>query len=183
MQFSPRLRTVLVPVTLASAAALAACSNVQPADQVSPGGSLTVSTSQTPTADAHGTDPIVAEEPYGAVEDPGQGVTWHFQGTNPGDYGGTVFTIAVTNDNDAPLAPESLGEPVLRYSTGRSMEEADLLQTQIPEGAMPLQIPLDRPLGVGATANLQYTFDVSRSNLSDAEFKFGNVTWEGNLIV
>ncbi|AIT61598.1 hypothetical protein [Corynebacterium doosanense] len=183
MQFSPRPRALMVPVAAALALALSSCSGVQPADQVSPGGSLSVSTSQTPTADAHDTAPIIADEPYGEVEDPGHGVTWHFQGTNPGNYGGTVVNVAVTNNNDAPLSPESLGQPVLRYNTGGRMEEVDLLETDVPEGAMPLQIPLDRPLGVGATTNLQYTFDVTRSNLGNAEFTFGNVTWKGSLIV
>lgn len=181
MQFSPRPRVLLAPVAVL-AFTLTACSEVQPADQVSPGGSLTVSTSATPTADAHDTAPITVNEIYGEVKDPGRGVTWHFQGTNPGNYGGTVFNIAVTNDNDAPLSPESLGQPALRFSTGGRMEDVDQLNTDVPEGALPPQIPLDRPLGVGATANLQYTFDITRSNLTNAEFTFGNVTWKGNLI-
>lgn len=182
MQFSPRRRALLFPV-LSAVIALSACSGAGSGDQESADGSLSVSTSQTPTAEAKDTAPIVADKSYGAVKDPGSGVTWHFQGTNPGNYGGTVINVAVTNDNDAPLAPGSLGEPVLRYNSGSGMKEVELLETSVPEGTLPLQIPLDRPLGVGATTNLQYTFDISRSNLSDAEFEIGNVVWEGNLIV
>lgn len=40
---------------------------------------------------------------------------------------------------------------------------------------------LDMPLGKGATANLQFAFDVSTGNLYDAEFQIGNVVFTGNL--
>ena len=42
-------------------------------------------------------------------------------------------------------------------------------------------VGLDRPLGQGATVNAKYPFDVSTSELWDAEFTIGNVTFKGNL--
>ncbi|GAB3945271.1 hypothetical protein [Corynebacterium tapiri] len=177
-------RAVIVACACAATAALSACSS----DGAGTSGteSLTVSTSQTPTVekkDTQDTDPIRPDKLFGSVKDPGNKVTFHFQGTNPGDYGGTEVTIAITNDNDAPLAPDALETPKLRYNSGGgSMTEAKLLEADVPEGQEPAQKPLRLPLGVGATTNLQYTFDVPRGNLWDAELQIGNVIYSGNLV-
>ncbi|AWB82419.1 hypothetical protein C3B44_08710 [Corynebacterium yudongzhengii] len=176
-------RTAALVGALTATSLLVACADGDTVDQVSPGGELSVTTSETPTAAAEDIDPVRPEEITGPVEDPGLGVTWHFQGTRAGNYGGTVVTVAVTNENEEPLDPEAIGEPSLRYALGGDQEEAPLFETELPEGAPPLQVPLDRPLGVGATTNLHFTFEVSRPNLYDAEFEIGNVIWDGNLVI
>lgn len=186
VQFSSRATAVAASVAAASVL-LAACGDVQTADQAQPGGELTVTTSETPTVGADEVDdaePVEADDTFGPVDDPGMDVTWHYQGSRAGNYGGTVLTIAITNNNEDPLAPEAVEAPVLRYNTGGGdMEQVDLLDTEVPESAPPLQVPLDRPLGAGATTNLHYTFDITQSNLWDAELVIGNVKWTGNLNV
>lgn len=171
---------------VAASLALAAC-GVDTADQVQPGGELSVTTSATPTVGADevkDVEPVRAKDTFGPVEDPGLDVTWHYQGSRASNYGGTLLTIAVTNNNEDPLAPEAIEPPELSYSTGGSSKtQAKLLEVDVPEGSAPAQVPLDRPLGTGATTNLQYTFDVSQGNLWDAELKIGNVIWSGNLNV
>lgn len=180
-------RTVAVAAGLTVAASVLTACGVETADQAQPGGELTVTTSETPTVgpdQVEDVEPVEAEETFGPVEDPGMDVTWHYQGSRSGNYGGTVLIIAVTNNNEDPLSPEAIGTPVLRYNPGGGdREEVDLLDTEVPEGAPPLQVPLDRPLGAGATTNLKYTFDITQSNLWDAELEIGNVIWTGNLNV
>lgn len=118
------------------------------------------------------------------VLDEGLNVEYHFQGTAWGPYGGTVVTVAVTNLNEEEaLPPEALGDPQLRYDDGTGSTTASLLETTVPEGSPPAQVPLDLPLGAGATTNLRFTYDVSRGNLYDAEFEIGNVVYEGNLVI
>lgn len=125
--------------------------------------------------------PITAPQIFGPVEDTGLGVTFHFQGTQPGAWGGTQVTIAIRNNNDKPLSPEAISTPTLTYNTGSGNDKASLLETTIPDSAEPLQVELDAPLGAGATTNLKYTFDIARTNLYDASFTIGNVTWSGDL--
>ncbi|HZK32612.1 MAG TPA: hypothetical protein VFC72_06855 [Corynebacterium sp.] len=119
-----------------------------------------------------------------AVVDEGLNVEFRFQGTAWGTYGGTVVTVAVTNLNEVALPPEALAEPELRYrsGSGSSLTTVDLLETAVPDAAPPLQVPLDLPLGAGATTNLRFTYDVSRSSLTDAEFEIGNVIFQGSLV-
>lgn len=159
-------------VVLMSGVLLVACSDEGEQDD------LQVSTSQTPTAEAsQDGEYIVADSLTEAVEDPAMGVTMKYQGTTSSPYGGMVVMVAVTNDNEQPLSPEALGGPTLTYS-GNTAELSDATAS---EGSAPVHVPLDLPLGAGATANLQYTFDVNYSNLNDAEFTLGNITFEGNL--
>ncbi|MDY5785122.1 MULTISPECIES: hypothetical protein [unclassified Corynebacterium] len=113
------------------------------------------------------------------VKDPGMDVSYVWQGTTPAPNGGTVVVVAVTNDSDVPMPADALGQPSLRYTSGGNNR-----QTAAPLGgeqAGVTQVGLDLPLGVGATVNLKYPFDVSTSNLWDAQFTIGNVTFEGNL--
>lgn len=153
---------------------------------LSPGESLEVTEPAEPGADFEArevdTRTVDSDEFAEPVLDEGLNVEYHFQGTAWGTYGGTVVTVAVTNLNDEALPPEALGEPELRYDDGTGSTTADLLETTVPEGAPPLQVPLDLPLGAGATTNLRFTYDVSRGNLYDAEFEIGNVIYEGNLV-
>lgn len=181
-----RMSRAAVGLTLAGLGlGLTACTGVQPADQIEANESVTVTTSESPSFEPSDVAPVEAEQTFGPVEDPGLGVTWHFQGTDYGQWGGTVIHVAVTNDNDVPLPPDAIPAPRLEYNTGGgNMTTADPLDTEIPEDTPPpLQVPLDIPLGVGATTNLHFTFDVSRANLWDAEFQVGNAVWSGNLIV
>ncbi|AKK11595.1 hypothetical protein [Corynebacterium uterequi] len=166
-----RIRTVLAMVP-AIAVVLTAC-----------GGQPENATSEAPTASTSAVEPITATEVLGPVEDPGVGATYHYQGAESGIYGGTTITVAVTNNNDQPLSPDALGEPTLRVDDGSGMKEVDLLDISVPEGQTPLHVPLELPLGVGATTNLKYTFDVSRGELAKAEFTVGNVTYSGNLAI
>lgn len=108
------------------------------------------------------------------VEDPGMAVSYKWQGTENSPSGGTIVTVAVTNNSDVTMPVDALGDPSLTYggesATRVSAEDAGLEF----EG-------LDLPLGKGATTNVQYAFDVSKGNLYDAQFEIGNVIFTGNL--
>lgn len=169
-------RAVSLALAIATAATvLTGCGHREVTDN---GGALSVTPSATPTYQPKDHPKINAQNLYGPVEDSGMGLTYHFQGTNAGSYGGTEVVIAVTNNNDALLPKDALKNPELKYKNGKS---ASLLETKIPDSAAPLQMPLDMPLGSHATTNLKFTYDVSRGNLSDATLTLGNVTWTGNM--
>lgn len=172
-------------VVLTAGLVLTGCSNS--GDETGSGESLEVNEPGEPGADFEAQDVntrTVDSNEFGQpVLDEGLNVEYHFQGTAWGAYGGTVVTVAVTNLNDEALPPEALGDPELRYDDGTGSTTASLLETTVPEGSPPLQVPLDLPLGAGATTNLRFTYDVSRSNLYDAEFEIGNVIYEGNLVI
>ena len=138
---------------------------------------LIVSTSQTPTAEATEQKGIIAPSLKEPVEDPAMGVTMHYQGTTSSPYGGMTVMVAVRNDNEEPLTPETLGEPTLTYAGST----APLSEATASAGGAPVHVPLDLPLGAGATTNLQYTFNVNYADLNNAEFTLGNITFEGNL--
>ena len=51
-----------------------------------------------------------------------------------------------------------------------------------PEVNVDLAAPgLDHPLGVGASTNLQYVYNVAPGNLWNARFSIGNVRYVGDL--
>lgn len=140
--------------------------------------SIEVTTSQTPVAQAIEVEPKVAETLRGTTTDPGLNIEWTYQGTRSGQYSGSVITFLVRNLNDEPLPPESIPAPKLRYNSGGgTMTDA----TPISNADTELNLGLDLPLGVRASTNLQYAFEVSPGNLWDAELQVGNVIFEGNL--
>ena len=168
-----RLRPALV--ILASSALLVACGG--DADEAAEE-SIVVTTSETPEAQATTIDPIEAETLRGSTEDPGLGVEWTYQGVRPGQTGGSVITMLVTNLNDEPLPPDAIPQPTLTYNAGGgSMTDAEPIANE--DTVLPLG--LDLPLGPGASTNLRYAFTVSPGNLWDAELQVGNVIWDGNL--
>ena len=179
----PPVRFALA-VVLTAGLVLAGCSS--PDEETGPGESLEVNEPVAPGADFEAQDvntrTVDSSEFAQPVLDEGLNVEYHFQGTSWGPYGGTAVTVAVTNLNDEALPPEALGEPELRYDDGTGSTTASLLETTVPEGSPPAQVPLDLPLGTGATTNLRFTYDVSRSSLYDAEFEIGNIIYEGNLV-
>ena len=181
-------RPAIAAVLSASALLLVACgSDGGASTQLTPTESLEVTpTTNNPAPETRAVAP--KEVPRSDFRDPvvdeGLNVEYHFQGTTLGDYGGTVVSVAVTNLNDVPLPPQELAAPTLRYNAGGGdMEEASMLEVEVPAGSPPVQVPLDLPLGAGATTNLHFTYDVSRGNLWDAEFRIGNVIFTGDLII
>ena len=169
----------IAAVLAASSLALVAC--VDDEGIVDQEGTLTPTTGvATPTEEpeafeTNDVSPEETDEISGEiVEDPGMSVHYKWQGTKSAPNGGTVVTIAVTNTADAIMPPEALGEPRLTYSG----DNASRLSAE--EAGIEIE-GLYMPLGKGATANLQFAFDVSTGNLYDAEFQIGNVVFTGNL--
>ncbi|WP_291314134.1 hypothetical protein [Corynebacterium sp. UBA2622] len=113
------------------------------------------------------------------VKDPGMDVSYVWQGTSSAPNGGTVVVVAVTNNSDAPMPADALGTPKLTYTSGGNNREN--AKSRTGEEAGVTSVGLDMPLGAGATVNLKYPFDVSPSNLWNAQFTIGNVTFDGNL--
>lgn len=190
MRPHPIARPALAAVLSASALLLAACgSGDETSGTLTPSETLEVTpTTENLPFEAQEVDTIEVDDSdfRDPALDEGLNVEYHFQGTQAGDYGGTLVSVAVTNLNDVPLPAAELGTDrvSLRYNSGGGeMTQAELLQTEVPETAPPLQVPLDLPLGAGATTNLHFTFDVSRGNLWDAEFKVGNVMFTGDLVI
>ncbi|GAB3082071.1 hypothetical protein [Corynebacterium aquatimens] len=109
------------------------------------------------------------------VEDPGMDVSYKWQGTSYSQTGGSIVTIAVKNHSDIPMPKDALGEPQLTYNNGIKAERLRGEQSGLQNDG------LDMPLGAGATTNLHYAFDVSPGNLSEAQFRIGNVRFNGNL--
>ncbi|WP_342318226.1 hypothetical protein [Corynebacterium mayonis] len=176
-------RFVATAATLLSAMALTAC--LSEAD-VGAGQSATDIEVTTPTAvpeeefrvndvNDQVTDQILGQK----VKDPGMELSYQWQGTRPSPNGSTTVIIAVTNESDVPMPVNALGEPRLTYvSGGNNKETARLLNAE--QSGLKI-VGLDMPLGPGATANVQYPFNVSVTNLGRAQFSIGNITFEGNL--
>lgn len=180
-------RTVLVSAVIAAGGLLSGCIDTGDGTttMLTPTDSLEVE--QTPAEGSFQAQEVApvrvdSTEFRDPVYDPGVNVEFHFQGTRYGNYGGTMVHVAVTNLNDVPLPPDALGEPTLRYNAGGgNVQNAELLAVESGEGEVPVQLPLDLPLGPGATTNLHWTFDVSAGNLWDAQFQVGNVIFDGPL--
>ncbi|WIM67110.1 hypothetical protein QP027_08230 [Corynebacterium breve] len=123
--------------------------------------------------------PLVTDELGGErVDDPGMKLSYTWQGTDYAPMGGSVVTVAVTNNDEVPMPVEALGTPVLKFTRNSSQEEA---ASKSAEAAGIPQTGLDMQLGPGATTNVHYAFDVTTGNLWKAEFTIGNVTFSGNL--
>lgn len=182
----PSSRAVLSTIASISIAgvALAGCSFFDP----EPSGlgsdeDLVVETSEVPQYQPEDTDDeLVTGDLTNPVEDEGYGVTWWNQGVYQDNITGSVLTIKVRNNNDLPLPADAISDPVFEVADGNGgWTSIDLLPYD-PEVNTNLMAPgLDRPLGAGATTNLQYRFDVAPGNLWNARLSIGNVVWEGNM--
>lgn len=182
----PSSRAVLSTIASISIAgvALAGCSFLDP----EPSGlgsdeDLVVETSEVPQYQPEDTDDeLVTGDLTNPVDDEGYGVTWWNQGVYQDNITGSVLTIKVRNNNDLPLPADAISDPVLEVADGNGgWSSIDLLPYD-PEVNTNLMAPgLDRPLGAGATTNLQYRFDVAPGNLWNARLTIGNVVWEGNM--
>ncbi|ALC06470.1 hypothetical protein CDES_10470 [Corynebacterium deserti GIMN1.010] len=169
-----KLRTI--PALLA-VALLAGCSGESTDEQaaVTPTESIEVTTSATPVFEPQQVEPITAPSGETTVEDPGLNVEFIFQGTGYGTNGGSIIYVAVKNLNDAPLPADAIDPPTLK------IDDYNGSQTDIESLSGDDNIPLDLPLGSGATTNLQYAFNTSNGSLWSAEFQIGNVIYSGNL--
>jgi hypothetical protein len=182
----PSSRAVLSTIASISIAgvALAGCSFFDP----EPSGlgsdeDLVVETSEVPQYQPEDTDDeVVTGDLTNPVEDEGYGVTWWNQGVYQDNITGSVLTIKVRNNNDLPLPADAISDPILEVADGNGgWTSIDLLPYD-PEVNTNLMAPgLDRPLGAGATTNLQYRFDIAPGNLWNARLTIGNVVWEGNM--
>lgn len=161
---------------LAAIALLAGCSDNGVDDRGDgPDESIDVSSSSVPGPAEEQVKPVRAPDDGDAVHDPALNVDFHFQGTGYGTNGGSLIYVAVTNLNDEPLPKDAIAQPTLK------LVDADDDYTDIDPLEGSDNIPLDLPLGAGATTNLQYAFDTSNGSLWSAEFKIGNVIFDGNL--
>ncbi|MGO1604902.1 MAG: hypothetical protein ACTIKY_09795 [Corynebacterium casei] len=182
----PSSRAVLSTIASISIAgvALAGCSFFDP----EPSGlgsdeDLVVETSEVPQYQPEDTDDeVVTGDLTSPVEDEGYGVTWWNQGVHQDNITGSVLTIKVRNNNDLPLPADAISDPVLEVADGNGGWTGIDLLPYDPEVNTNLMAPgLDRPLGAGATTNLQYRFDVAPGNLWNARLSIGNVAWEGDM--
>lgn len=141
-----------------------------------PGGSIEVTTSEAPAFEPKDVDPITVEDFTDFAGDTGLNVRWKLQGTTSSNIGGSILTVEVHNLNDVALPADAIGDPTLTLSDGTTVNRLDGEAAGVGG-----QDGLDRPLGVAASTNLRYAFDVAPGNLYDAEFKIGNVIFKGNL--
>lgn len=182
----PSSRAVLSTIASISIAgvALAGCSFFDP----EPSGlgsdeDLVVETSEVPQYQPEDTDDeVITGDLTNPVEDEGYGVTWWNQGVYQDNITGSVLTIKVRNNNDLPLPADAISDPVLEVADGNGGWTGIDLLPYDPEVNTNLMAPgLDRPLGAGASTNLQYRFDVAPGNLWNARLSIGNVVWEGDM--
>lgn len=167
-----KLRIIPAVVALAF---LAGCSGDGDNNSGTGSESIEVSTSSTPSFVPKDVSPIDAPDDGEPVVDPGLNVEYIFQGTGYGSNGGSVIFIAVKNLNEEPLPADALGQPTLKINDyNDSMTNIEPLSGND-------NTPLDLPLGVGATTNLQWAFNTSNGTLWSAEFQIGNVIFKGNL--
>lgn len=182
----PLSRAVLSTIASISIAgvALAGCSffDPEPSDLGSDE-DLVVETSEVPQYQPEDTDDeLVTGDLTNPVDDEGYGVTWWNQGVHQDNITGSVLTIKVRNNNDLPLPADAISDPVLEVADGNGGWTGIDLLPYDPEVNTNLMAPgLDRPLGAGATTNLQYRFDVAPGNLWNARLSIGNVVWEGDM--
>lgn len=182
----PSSRAIVSAIASVSIAgvALAGCSFFNP----EPSGlgsdeDLVVSTSEVPSYQPEETEEqLITGDITEPVKDEGYGVTWWNQGAYQDNISGSVVTIKVRNDTDLPLPADAISDPVLEVADGNGgWSEIDLLPYDPDVNTNVVAPGLDRPLGAGASTNLQYRFDVAPGNLWNARLKIGNVVWEGSL--
>lgn len=150
---------------------------------LNPGEEIEVTTSAQPTFEAKDITNKEIDTDLGAAQkDEGLGVTWTYQGAYSDTYEGSVLTILVRNDNDVPLPPEAIADPVLETSDGSGgWKRVELLKYDPEVNQDVLPPGLDLPLGPGASTNLQYRVAQTPGNLWNARLTMGNITWIGNL--
>lgn len=182
----PSSRAIVSAIASVSIAgvALAGCSLFDP----NPSGlgsdeDLVVSTSEVPKYQPEDTDEQrVTGDLSEPVKDEGYGVTLWNQGAYQDNTSGSVVTIRVRNDTDLPLPADSIEDPTLEVADGNGgWTSVDLLPYDADVNTNIVAPVLDRPLGAGASTNLQYRFDIAPGNLWNARLKIGNVVWEGSL--
>ena len=79
-------------------------------------------------------------------------------------------------ENDGlPLPTDAIEQPTLRIVD----YNGELMDIEPIDGDD--NIPLDLPLGVGATTNLQWAYNTSNGSLWAAQFEIGNLLFDGNL--
>lgn len=118
--------------------------------------------------------PVSGDNAVDPVEDPGLNVEWTMYGASSAPMtGDAVIHVKMENLNDVPVPPDVIEGPTLRIGG----EEIPMVSDETSG----MESGLDLPLGAGATTVIPYVFDTSNWNLSDAEFRIGNVTFEGNL--
>lgn len=177
-------RLFLTGSLLATAAALASCSVLDPGEAgLSPDEEIVVTSSEAPSYQSQETETTtLTEDSNQRIKDEGLGVEFQFQGVYADDIQGTVVTVAAKNVNDVPLPPEALGEPTLEIADGQGGWTAVDSVPYDAEVNTTVNAPgLDKPLGTQATTNLQYRFNTTVGNLWSARFSLGNIVWEGNL--
>lgn len=172
----PEVKLRIIPV-LAAAALLAGCSGDSTGEEgaATPTESIAVTTSETPAFEPQQVDPVLMDEGEDVAEDPGLNIRVHFQGTGYGTNGGSVIYVAITNLNEVPLPVDAFERPVLKIVD----YDGDLMEIEPIEGDD--NIPLDLPLGAGATTNLQWAYNTSNGSLWAAQFQIGNIIFDGNL--
>ncbi|MHA2789509.1 hypothetical protein ACXZ66_10235 [Corynebacterium sp. S7] len=181
----PTRATALIAVAGVSLA-LASCSSNS--ESTNAAETITPTTGVATTAEAAATefpvehrDPTSTNDLSGPVEDPAMPITYHWQGVVSAPNGGSVVTVAVRNNSDAPMPPDALGTPKLGYRNSSAGSLNSVSELSAANAGFKGQVGLDQQLGSGATSNVQYVFDVAPSNLWSAEFTIGNVTFTGNL--
>ncbi len=143
--------------------------------------SVTEAPMTTPFAEVKDVDPVYPEQLDKPEKDPGLNVTWTVQiVTNAPISGNAVVNLLVRNDNDAPLSPEQIPQPILKVAEGSDENSLTEVEPESNE-ASGITNGLDLPLGAGASTNIQYAFKTSSANLWSAELTTGNVVWKGKL--
>src|SRR5699024_4656902 len=169
----PSYRAIVSAIASVSIAgvALAGCSFFNP----EPSGlgsdeDLVVSTSEVPENQPEETDEqVITGDITAPVEDKGYGVTWWNQGAYQDNISGSVGTINVRNDSELPLRAAAIAAATLEVAEGNGgWSEVDLLPYDPDVNPNVVAPGLDRPLGAGASTNLQYRFDVAPGNLWNA---------------
>lgn len=168
-----QLKHATVAVLATGALLISGCSS---GDGASGNGDLDVSGTETPTFEPRDVPEINAEDITEPVEDTGLGLTYELQGTTSGNTGGSIITVLVTNNNDVAFPPDALDEPTLRLNDGTEIDSLDAEAAGVAG-----EDRLDLPLGVGASTNLRFPFDVGTGGLSGATFELGNVRFTGQL--
>lgn len=134
----------------------------------------TSATDSSDTFEPESVDTVTADRVTEPFEDPGLHVEWTMYGASSAPQtGDAVIHVRMENLNDVPVPSDAIDGPTLSVG-GEQI-------TRVDDETSGLETGLDLPLGAGATTNLQYVFDTSQWNLTDAEFQIGNVIFNGNL--
>ncbi|AKE40933.1 putative secreted protein [Corynebacterium kutscheri] len=152
------------------ALALSACGGSDAHDQALESITVAPTTSANAGFEAQEVAPIIATSLRERTVDTGLNVEYELQTTAYNSQGsGSVVYVLIHNLNDVALPVEALGTPKLKVN-GNEVS-----------GVEAGTVSLDLPLAPHASTNLAYAFSTNYSNLWNAEFTIGNVTFQGNL--